>query len=317
MEGLGAEWQAWLLLTRAQTRLLDGDFSACAALADRAVEVGGPTGTAAFFHITFASELAAWTGRDAELVAARVAEVTEGRPRLARSWLAQARLQAGDTASALQIWSSVRQHVSRMPEDAPEWLIATAGHAVLCEAFDDAEVGAQLYAQLVPLADRQAVALAHAPHHGPVSLTLGRLALVIQQVDDARSHLTDAIRSATTLQALPHLALAHVLLASTYASGSRSRAEHAARAADLVRAVGALTVLRRAEALAPSAGTDARLTPRESEVAALVAEGLTNGAIAQRLVLSERTVENHVANALHKLNLPGRAALTAYVLRRG
>ena len=46
------------------------------------------------------------------------------------------------------------------------------------------------------------------------------------------------------------------------------------------------------------------LTEREREVLSLMAEGLTNGAIARRLVLTERTVEGHVRSVLMKLDLP-------------
>ena len=46
------------------------------------------------------------------------------------------------------------------------------------------------------------------------------------------------------------------------------------------------------------------LTEREREVLSLMAEGLTNGAIAERLVLTERTVESHVRSVLMKLDLP-------------
>ena len=46
------------------------------------------------------------------------------------------------------------------------------------------------------------------------------------------------------------------------------------------------------------------LTEREREVLALMAEGLTNSAIARRLVLTERTVEGHVRSVLMKLDLP-------------
>jgi DNA-binding NarL/FixJ family response regulator len=52
----------------------------------------------------------------------------------------------------------------------------------------------------------------------------------------------------------------------------------------------------------------ALLTPREREVLALMAEGRTNLGIAQRLYLSERTVETHVASILAKLDLANSAA---------
>jgi DNA-binding NarL/FixJ family response regulator len=53
----------------------------------------------------------------------------------------------------------------------------------------------------------------------------------------------------------------------------------------------------------PEGGALARLTPREREVLALMAEGRTNVGIAKRLYLSERTVETHVASILAKLDL--------------
>jgi len=60
----------------------------------------------------------------------------------------------------------------------------------------------------------------------------------------------------------------------------------------------------------------APLSRRESEVAMLVAEGLTSRQIAARLHLAERTVENHVQSALNKLNLNSRAQLAAWIARR-
>jgi len=59
------------------------------------------------------------------------------------------------------------------------------------------------------------------------------------------------------------------------------------------------------------------LSPRELEVLVLVAEGLTNRDIAQRLVLSEHTVNRHVANILRKLGLPSRAAAASLAGRYG
>ena len=54
------------------------------------------------------------------------------------------------------------------------------------------------------------------------------------------------------------------------------------------------------------------LTAREREVAALIAQGLSNRAIADQLVVTERTVEAHVANILGKLGFRSRAQVAAW-----
>jgi len=59
------------------------------------------------------------------------------------------------------------------------------------------------------------------------------------------------------------------------------------------------------------------LSRREVEVLALVAEGLTNHEIAERLVLSEHTVHRHVTNILRKLRLPSRTAAASLAARHG
>jgi predicted ATPase/DNA-binding CsgD family transcriptional regulator len=68
---------------------------------------------------------------------------------------------------------------------------------------------------------------------------------------------------------------------------------------------------------APSRAATAGLTPRELDVLKLVAEGLSNADIAQRLVLSEHTVHRHLANILGKLDLSSRAAAAAWAVRTG
>ena len=59
------------------------------------------------------------------------------------------------------------------------------------------------------------------------------------------------------------------------------------------------------------------LTPRELDVLKLVAQGLSNSDIAQRLFLSEHTVHRHLANILRKLGLSSRAAAAAWGARTG
>jgi DNA-binding CsgD family transcriptional regulator len=56
-----------------------------------------------------------------------------------------------------------------------------------------------------------------------------------------------------------------------------------------------------------------RLTPRELEVARLVAEGLTNRQVAVRLGITERTAETHVDHILTKLDFSGRAQIAAWI----
>ena len=58
------------------------------------------------------------------------------------------------------------------------------------------------------------------------------------------------------------------------------------------------------------------LTPREREVAALVARGLTDAQLAEALVIGRRTAEKHVANCLGKLGLATRAGLAAWAVER-
>jgi ATP/maltotriose-dependent transcriptional regulator MalT len=88
-----------------------------------------------------------------------------------------------------------------------------------------------------------------------------------------------------------------------------------------VRALRRLGDRPRAYASEPTPGSDddrlARLTPREREVATLVAAGSTNAQIAARLQLSERTVEKHVSSALAKLGLRSRTAVVGLLAGAG
>ena len=61
----------------------------------------------------------------------------------------------------------------------------------------------------------------------------------------------------------------------------------------------------------------AGLTRREVEVLGLVATGLTNGQVAERLFLSPRTVQRHLNSVFHKLGVSSRTAATRFALEHG
>lgn len=66
-----------------------------------------------------------------------------------------------------------------------------------------------------------------------------------------------------------------------------------------------------------SGGLPDGVTTREAEVLALVAEGLTNRQVANRLTISEKTVASHLAHVFTKVGLQSRAAATAYAIEHG
>ena len=65
------------------------------------------------------------------------------------------------------------------------------------------------------------------------------------------------------------------------------------------------------------AESEIALTPREGEVLALLAEGASNKAIAQRLGISVHTAKFHVASLIDKLDAVGRTDAVAHAARRG
>jgi DNA-binding CsgD family transcriptional regulator len=78
-----------------------------------------------------------------------------------------------------------------------------------------------------------------------------------------------------------------------------------------------LRAVERRLGLGPEPGGPAALTPREREVAALLAEGLTNSQLAERLYISPRTAAVHVSNILAKLGMSSRTEVAAWAASGG
>ena len=143
--------------------------------------------------------------------------------------------------------------------------------------------------------------------------------------DRARALLEDAVDRFERGGAPFEAARARLELAtSLIALGRAEAAEREATVAlDRLLELGAGLDAERARRILDACADGARhvpladLTPREREVLRLLADGLTNRQIAERLVVSEHTVHRHVTNLLRKLDLPSRTAAAAHAVRSG
>jgi ATP/maltotriose-dependent transcriptional regulator MalT len=175
-------------------------------------------------------------------------------------------------------------------------------------------------------AAEEALASASAPRQ-PLALlaahrVLGELAIGRRRPDEARHHLDLALGLAEACAA-PY-ERAQVLVAQAEADG-RS-VEHGSAQTGLEEArgiaerLGAGPLLGRIEQVARRLGAatpatfPGGLTAREVEVLRLVAEGLTDAQVAERLVLSPRTVSQHLRSVYNKLGVSSRAAATRFAI---
>lgn len=153
----------------------------------------------------------------------------------------------------------------------------------------------------------------------------GMLAAAAGDHEGAQALLDHAVGGFDSCDAPYEAALARLELAATRLALNRPDAarREAAGAWDRLVELGAVNDAERAQRLLdPHSGDGADpglagVTPREREVLKLLAEGLTNRQIAERLVVSEHTVHRHVTNILRKLDVPSRTAAAAHAVRSG
>jgi DNA-binding CsgD family transcriptional regulator len=171
-------------------------------------------------------------------------------------------------------------------------------------------------------------ALAHASEpRQPLALIaahrlLGELDTDTRRFADAEEHLNASIALADACTAPYERAL--TLLAVAELRAATGDADAARALLDEVRAIctplGAAPALARADILTQRLGTPpslsypAGLSAREVEVLALVAQGLTNPQVADRLFLSPRTVNQHLRSIYNKLGVSSRAAATRFAI---
>jgi DNA-binding CsgD family transcriptional regulator len=174
-----------------------------------------------------------------------------------------------------------------------------------------------IYNQLLPYAHRYVTGAAHAPNEGPVALYLGMLAILVEDWDVAEGHLNEALASSRVAGSPPYEAicrwhLARLGLARRGPGDARAAEAHLDAALRMADRLGMAPLAAQIR----SARREPTLSAREEDVAALVAEGLSNRQIASRLHLSERTVENHVTHILTKLGFDSRTRIAAWYATR-
>jgi ATP/maltotriose-dependent transcriptional regulator MalT len=233
--------------------------------------------------------------------------------------LGELALDAGDAAAAVDMAERV---LRRLPADTvlerlPGLELLVRGRARLGQ-FESAERAADDV-------ERTVTQLGTPYLRGRARLVRGELDLARGLHDEARRACEDAVDSFDEGAAPYDAAVARLALARTLAALGRE--QHAAAEALAARrtfeALGAARDVARADAPlvagggAGGSGSLGELTPREVEVLTLVAQGLSDAEIAERLVVSPHTVHRHVANVRAKLRLPSRAAAVAYAARAG
>jgi len=151
--------------------------------------------------------------------------------------------------------------------------------------------------------------------------TQGAVLLAEGDAPAAVVSLRQALATFRHLEAPYEAARVQVCLARAYrAQGNDESALHEVQAArEAFRKLGAATDLAHIEELVdvPATSPAGPLTQREIEVVKLVASGITNREIANKLNISEKTVARHLNNIFNKLDLSSRAAATAYAYQHG
>ena len=238
---------------------------------------------------------------------------------------AELALDCEDPQGALEI---IEQYLRHLP--IPNRTDRASGLEVALRARTECKDWPAAKAALDELASIAAM-VATVPLRGAASFAAGYLAMGQGRADEARHCFEDAcdlysrseapyetgrarIQLARALGALGRVdaAVGQLRLAKELLSGLKADLE-------LTRAEKAISDLLSRQAVDRTGGREkpGGLTGREIEVLRLVAEGLSNQAIAERLFVSDHTVHRHLANILNKLDASTRAAAVAQAARRG
>jgi DNA-binding CsgD family transcriptional regulator len=318
------------LVARSWIALLRGDFEGARSLADEARALGhrGNPTIVAFTHLVHAWHLSYLTG-DPESNLDAIDAFVRQHPVMALPMSIIRVVELSSMSRRAEASVELRHFAAIGPSRLRPilaWLPGVTSAAEAAVAAGDTALAATLYDALLPYAAYNVVTGAGiGACNGSVCRYLGDLATTLRRWSDAAEHYEAAIAFDDRMGALPYVVCSKVqyaeLLMQRRGVGDLHRARQLARDGQAIaQELGMLPWLNRAMAVLRSvdaAGVaDHPLSRREIGVAALVAEGLSNRAMAERLHLSERTVESHVKNICDKLGFNSRSQVAAWVAAR-
>jgi DNA-binding CsgD family transcriptional regulator len=311
------------LRMRATLAVLHGRFDAGTADSRAAGELAERIGdiSAAYLSSAYDLSVAFLRGTAATLPAGMLAAFAGGPPvPITQAVLAVDLLLAGRLDECRSIYDRFVRVLDE-PRRDQRWSGVLDYLVELSAVFGDAATAARVYDELRAwTGDAVGFGTATVVYGGATARDLGRAAATAGRTADAESWLREAVVVNVRLGARPYAALSRLELAEVLPAGSTAEASALAReAAAEFRRLDMPGPLRRADALLAALTAAARaadpLSAREREVAGLVAQALSNRQIAERLVLSERTVESHVRSILGKLGFTTRTEIATWALR--
>ena len=321
-----------LLIGRVLALRATGQVAKACAAAEQAAEAAVLSGSGEQQAVAQAlrASLAAWTG-DAE-VAHAAATAAAGRlselspswlTALARRTLADARLAMGDAEGCLALAAS---GTGAGRPDVADW--ARAGWY---ELLTRAELAAGRSATAARWAEAAADCARRVSLPGRGGLALLARAECMTATDPRAAYdlavtAGDALTAGDMALDAARARLAGAMALAACGEPARACAE-AGAAQSAFQSCGAGALARSAAGLrrriaagdprSRGRGTAATLTRREQQVASLVSDGLTNRAIADRLHVTDKTVEMHVSNIFAKLGVSTRTEAAAILIRAG
>ena len=204
------------------------------------------------------------------------------------------------------------------------WTATLAYLADASSALGDEGMAALVYPELEPLAGASVMIGHLVCCYGAADRYLGMLAATLGEAERAEEHFERALELNRRMEMptwIAHTTHEYARFLHAQGGAGRSRAQAlAGEAATLARRIGLPALLARVQALgvpAPDGGLPNALSPREAQILALVARGLSNRAIGASLSISEHTAANHVRSILRKTDCANRTEAASFAHRHG